>query len=68
MLGSLIIYLKGMRRMMFQLSGFYYRCRIIRGTQKGTRILTTTHIWGLGASASGTSDFGLRVLGLRSWV
>ena len=26
MLGSLIIYLKGMRRMMFQLSGFYYRC------------------------------------------
>ena len=23
-LGSLIIYLKGMRRMMFQLSGFYY--------------------------------------------
>ena len=28
MLGSLIIYLKGMRRMMFQLSGFYY---IIKG-------------------------------------
>ena len=25
MLGPLIIYLKGMRRMMFQLSGFYYR-------------------------------------------
>ena len=25
MLGSLIIYLKGMRRMMFQLAGFYYR-------------------------------------------
>ena len=24
-LGSLILYLKGMRRMMFQLSGFYYR-------------------------------------------
>ena len=24
MLGSLILYLKGMRRMMFQLSGFYY--------------------------------------------
>ena len=24
MLGSLIIFLKGMRRMMFQLSGFYY--------------------------------------------
>ena len=27
MLGSLIIYLKGMRRMMFQLSGFYYMYR-----------------------------------------
>ena len=25
MLGSLIIYLKGMRRMMFQLSGFHYK-------------------------------------------
>ena len=25
MLGSLIIFLKGMRRMMFQLSGFYYK-------------------------------------------
>ena len=25
MLGPLILYLKGMRRMMFQLSGFYYR-------------------------------------------
>ena len=24
MLGSLIVYVKGMRRMMFQLSGFYY--------------------------------------------
>ena len=24
-LGSLILYLKGMRRMMFQLSGFYYK-------------------------------------------
>ena len=27
MLGSLIIYLKGMRRMMFQLSGFYYKTK-----------------------------------------
>ena len=25
MLGSLILYLKGMSRVMFQLSGFYYR-------------------------------------------
>ena len=27
-LGSLILYLKGMRRMMFQLSGFYYKALI----------------------------------------
>ena len=27
MLGSPILYLKGMRLMMFQLSGFYYRCQ-----------------------------------------
>ena len=25
MLGSLVLYLKGMRRMMFQVSGFYYK-------------------------------------------
>ena len=37
MLGPLIIYLKGMRRMMFQLSGFYYR--LILGELKG-------HLWG----------------------
>ena len=28
-LGSLILYLKGMRRMMFQLSGFYYKAPIL---------------------------------------
>ena len=28
MLGSAILYLKGMMRMMFQLSGFYYRVRL----------------------------------------
>ena len=39
MLGSLILYLKGIRRMMFQLSGFYYRvyrayrCKIGFGVQ-----------------------------------
>ena len=27
MLGSLILYLQGIRIMMFQLSGFYYMCR-----------------------------------------
>ena len=31
MLGSLMILLKGMRRMMFQLSGFYYRVLELRG-------------------------------------
>ena len=30
MLGSLILYLKGMRIVMFQLSGFYYRSSIRR--------------------------------------
>ena len=29
MLGSLILYLKGMRIMMFQLSGFYYTWRFM---------------------------------------
>ena len=38
MLGSLILYLKGMRRMMFQLSGFY--CRVT--TQLPTRTVTRT--------------------------
>ena len=28
MLGSLMLYLKGMRRMMFQLAGFYYICPV----------------------------------------
>ena len=33
-LGSLIIYPKGMRRMMFQLSGFYYTRELrLRGRQ-----------------------------------
>ena len=27
-LGSLILYLKGMRIMMFQLSGFYFKCNV----------------------------------------
>ena len=32
MLGFLILYLKGMRIMMFQLSGFYCRVWVIRGS------------------------------------
>ena len=31
-LGSLILYLKGMRRMMFQLSGFYYKGLRVKGS------------------------------------
>ena len=31
MLGSLILYLKGMRRMMFQLSGFYCKSQHLTG-------------------------------------
>ena len=31
MLGSLVIFLKGIRRMMFQLSGFYYKGFLIPG-------------------------------------
>ena len=38
MLGSLIIYLKGMRRMMFQLSGFYYRGLGVQGLGFGLGI------------------------------
>ena len=34
MLGSLILSLKGMRIMMFQLSGFYYTETIIRNPKK----------------------------------
>ena len=34
MLGSLMLYLKGMRRMIFQLSGFYYRVPL-KGSLKG---------------------------------
>ena len=33
MLGSLILYLKGMRIMMFQLSGFYCRAQGLEGLQ-----------------------------------
>ena len=48
------------------------RCRIIIGTQKGTRILTTTQIdWGLGFVALGLeAEGGLQGLGVQiqgSW-
>ena len=35
MLGSLILYLKVMRRMMFQLSGFYYKTSGCRNRDDG---------------------------------
>ena len=38
MLGSLILYLKGMRTMMFQLSGYYYS-ETLKGTLEGTQTL-----------------------------
>ena len=54
-LGSLILYLKGMRRMMFQLSGFYYipkrpKSRSDNGPTpiKGHY---STYFWGLGTLA-----------------
>ena len=56
MLGSLILYLKGMRIMMFQLSGFY--CRVYRKSpcppveEDATRPLR---------SAFGLSRYGFRV-------
>ena len=34
MLGSLILYLKGMRLMMFQLSGFYFRLAVAAGNAR----------------------------------
>ena len=44
MLGSLILYLKGMRIMMFQLSGFYCSCRV----QKPQKVYTFGFIVGVG--------------------
>ena len=41
MLGSLILYLKGMRIMMFQLSGFYY---IVQSYYKTIYIYISTYI------------------------
>ena len=43
MLGSLILYLKGMRIMMFQLSGFY-----CKGLKFQDLVYTGLWFWGLG--------------------
>ena len=55
MLGSPILYLKGMRAIMFQLSGFYYRS--LQGTleapiSKNEESLLLG-VWGLGFAVSG---------------
>ena len=42
MLGSLILYLKGMRIMMFQLSGFY--CKRVQGLGQFAHETTTPNI------------------------
>ena len=42
LLGSLIIYLKGMRRMMFQPSGFYYSTNLKRSPKAVFLILQAT--------------------------
>ena len=47
MLGSLILYLKGMRLMMFQLSGFYFKALRSRVWGFESRELN----WGLGFGA-----------------
>ena len=53
MLGSLILYLKGMRIMMFQLSGFYCNPTII----------AKVNFCGLGYSAPETNQTGLNLQG-----
>ena len=74
MLGSLIIYLKGMRRMMFQLSGFYY---IIKGLRRNldwespTLSLLRDEVYAVPCSPGqaqarlGSLGFGFRVYGFR---
>ena len=52
MLGSLILYLQGMRTTMFQLSGFY--CIGFGGFE-----VTGSRIW--------VSRFGIRVLSVELW-
>ena len=63
MLGSLILYLKGMRTTMFQLSGFYCRVSfngILKGILKGilTGIYKGLRVFGFRASGFGASGFG----------
>ena len=60
MLGSLVLYLKGMRRMMFQVSGFYYRV-------KGSGHLLGLRIWFL-VSGGGLGIPGIPGFRFRVWV
>ena len=84
MLGSPILYLKGMRILMFQLSGFYYKKRrmpqlLAESTQRWGRHMSagrpeTAHpsvaLWGLGFKVWGLgfSALRFRVWGLRCGV
>ena len=43
-LGSLILYLKGMRIMMFQLSGFYFRCLVGSGLRADLGVSCGLHV------------------------
>ena len=55
MLGSLIIYLKGMRRMMFQLSGFYYKACGFR-------------VWGLNVAKALSPKALNTISSVRPWL
>ena len=58
MLGSPILYFKGMRIMMFQLSGFYFKSSLFQGlnVQIPALVLTTLLIDLPGSSKSGSSN------------
>ena len=62
MLGSLILYLKGMRRMMFQLSRFYYRVFGSGVLSWGKRLeVELRAVWGYWVSGVGIGvERGLR--------
>ena len=47
MLGSLMLYLKGMRISMFQLSGFYYKGFAAFGAETFRAFVVGSGVWGL---------------------
>ena len=56
MLGSLILYIKGMRRLMFQLSGFYFIGTPLKGST--FRILPVVWEVNRGSGAPNTPESG----------